>query len=239
MAEINLLDRYPKSARPIEERGRRKLSGGDRLMPRSGNLDNTEVLVEQKLLEIARQFGQAYFDGDRLYGYGGYSYHPRFWTETVARFRDYYKLEEDASVLDVGCAKGFMLYDFKKLMPRLNVVGIDISRYAYENSLPEIRPFLQIGNAKKLPFADQSFDLVISINTVHNLPPEECRQALREIRRVTRRHAFISVDAWKTPEEKARLLQWNITAQTYMHADDWKKLFDEVGYDGDYTWFTP
>lgn len=220
MAEIDLLDRYPRSKRLIEERAERKR-------------------VETRRIEIARQFGQAYFDGDRLFGYGGYSYHPRFWTDTVERFRDHYKLAEDASVLDVGCAKGFMLYDFKKLMPRLNVAGIDISSYACAHSMPEIKPFLSVGDAKKLPFADGSFDLVISINTVHNLLPDECRQALREIQRVTRRHAFISVDAWKTEEEKKRLLDWNITALTAMHADDWKKLFEDVGYRGDYTWFTP
>src|SRR3990167_7185338 len=135
MAEINLLDRYPRSNRPVEERGRRKLAGGDWLMPRSGNPDNTEVLVEQKLLEIARQFGREYFDGDRLYGYGGYTYHSRFWTETVNRMRDYNNLAEDASVLDVGCAKGFMLYDFHRLMPEASLAGIDISEYALDNAL--------------------------------------------------------------------------------------------------------
>ncbi|MBI3316261.1 MAG: hypothetical protein HYZ87_04735, partial [Candidatus Omnitrophica bacterium] len=147
MAEINLLDKYPRSSRPVEERGRRKLAGEGWLMPRPANPDNTEVLVEQKLLGIARRFGKEYFDGDRLYGYGGYNYHPRFWTDTVRRFCDHYRLTEDASVLDVGCAKGFMLYDFKKLIPGLNITGLDISPYAYEHALVEMKPFLRVGNA--------------------------------------------------------------------------------------------
>ena len=214
--EINLLNLYPHSKRPIEERGK---------------------LVTEDHREIARQFDKEYFDGDRLYGYGGYSYNPRFWQATVKRFRDYYRLAEDASVLDVGCAKGFMLHDFKELMPNLTIAGIEISEYAIEHAIEIVKPFLCVDNAKDLRYEDNSFDLVISINTIHNLPLEECKQALREIRRVTRKHAFITVDAWRTEQEQERLMKWNLTALTYMHVDDWKKLFAEVGYTGDYFWF--
>ena len=214
--EINLLDLYPRSKRPIEERGK---------------------MVTEEHRKIARQFGEEYFDGDRLYGYGGYNYHPRFWQATVKRFRDYYQLTENASVLDVGCGKGFMLHDFKELMPNLTITGIDISEYGIEHAIETVKSFLRMGNAKKLPYGDNSFDLVIAINTVHNLPLEECKQALREIQRVTRQHAFVTMDAWRTEEEKKRLLKWNLTALTYLHVDDWERMFEEVGYQGDYFWF--
>jgi len=216
MARVNLLDLYPRSKRPIEERGK---------------------LVTEEHRRVARQFGKEYFDDDRLYGYGGYSYHPRFWQATVKRFRDYYRLAEDASVLDVGCAKGFMLHDFKELMPNLTIAGIDISEYAIAHAIETVKPFLRMGNTKELPYEDKSFDLVISINTIHNLPLEECKQALREIQRVSRKHAFITVDAWRTEEERERLMKWNLTALTYMHVDDWENLFAEVSYIGDYYWF--
>jgi ubiquinone/menaquinone biosynthesis C-methylase UbiE len=216
MGEINLMDQYPRSKRPIEERAR---------------------LVTEEHRKIARQFGKEYFDGDRLYGYGGYYYHPRFWQATVKRFRDYYQLAEDTCVLDVGCGKGFMLHDFKELMPNLTIAGIDISEYAIEHVTETVKSFLRVGNAKELPYEDNSFDLVISITTIHNLPLEECKQALREIERVSRKHAFITVDAWRTEEERERMMKWNLTALTYMHVDDWKKLFAEVGYTGDYYWF--
>jgi len=216
MAEINLLNLYPRSKRPIEERAR---------------------LVTEEHRKIARQFGQEYFDGDRLYGYGGYYYHPRFWHMTVERFRDYYHLAKDASVLDVGCGKGFMLHDFRELMPNLTIAGIDISEYAIEHAIETVEPFLRVGNAKELLYEDNSFDLVIAINTVHNLPLEECKQALQEIQRVSRKHAFVTMDAWRTEEEHERMLKWNLTALTYMHVDDWKNLFAEVGYTGDYYWF--
>ena len=216
MAEINLLDLYPQSNRPLEERA-------------------STITQEQR--NIAREFGKEFFDGERLYGYGGYNYHPRFWQATVKRFRDHYGLADNASVLDVGCAKGFMLHDFKELMPGLTVAGLDISEYAIDNTIESMKPYLQVGNCKELPYDDNSFDLVISINTVHNVPLELCKQSLREIQRVSRAHSFIIVDSWRTEEEKDRMMGWNLTALTYMHADDWKKLFAEVGYTGDHYWF--
>ena len=216
MSEINLMDLYPLSKRPVNERG---------------------SLVTDEDRDIAKQFSKEYFDGNRLQGYGGYSYHPRFWQDTVKRFRDHYGLEEKASVLDVGCAKGFMLHDFKQLMPELTVAGIDISDYAISNAIETVKSFLKVGNAKELPFEDETFDLVISINTIHNLTKEACKQALREIQRVSRKHAFITVDAWRNEHEREQMLKWNLTALTYMHIDDWKKLFAEAGYTGDYYWF--
>lgn len=215
MPEINLLDRYPRSKRPIEERA--AVTEDDRIR--------------------ARRFDREFFDGDRLYGYGGYSYHPRFWQATVHRFAEHYNLAANASILDIGCAKGFMLHDFKELLPNATVAGIDISKYAIENALASVRPYLQVGNALSLPYKDNSFDLVISINTIHNLPLKECKEALKEIQRVGRGKAFITVDAWRSEKEKASMHKWNLTALTYMSVEDWKQLFAEVGYTGDYYWF--
>ena len=155
MAEINLLERYPQSKRSVADRG---------------------PAITEEVREVARRYGRDYFDGDRRYGYGGYSYHPRFWQETVRLFHDHYGLADDASVLDVGCAKGFMLHDFKLLYPGMTVAGIDISEYAIENAIETMKPFLRVGNAKELPFPDRSFDLVTAINTIHNLPLDECKQ---------------------------------------------------------------
>ncbi len=214
--EINLLDKYPRSKRPIEERG-------------------NSITPEHR--EIARRFDRNFFDGDRLTGYGGYNYHPRFWQETVKRFRDHYQLKPDARILDVGCGKGFMLHDFHELMPEATVQGIDISRYAIENAMEDMRPFVSVGDAQTLPFEDNSFDLVISINTVHNLPLKNCKVALQEIERVTSAHAFVTMDAWRNEREKENMLKWNLTALTYMHVDEWVQLFDEIGYTHDYYWF--
>lgn len=218
MAEINLLENYPKSKRDPAGRAAEKTP---------------------EIRAIARRFDKEFFDGDRIYGYGGYNYHPRFWQPVVPDIKEYYGLMVGSSVLDVGCGKGFMMHDFAELIPGVEIKGIDISKYAIENALEDMKPHVQVADAKKLPFPDKSFDLVISINTIHNLPLEECKEALREIMRVSRQDAFVTMDAYRTEEEQKRMDMWNLTAQTYMHVDEWKALFQEVGYTGDYYWFIP
>lgn len=215
--EVNLLDVYPKSNRPIEDRSK-------------------TVTIKDRLL--SRQFGKEYFDGTRNQGYGGYSYNPKFWQPVVKRMQKFYKLNSKSRILDVGCGKGFLLYDFLQLIPGITVSGVDISEYAIQNALDHVKPFVSVANAKKLPFADNTFDLVISLNTIHNLPLEECFQALKEIERVGRRK-FIVNDAYETEADRQNILKWNLTAITYFSTEGWKDLFKLAGYTGDFYWFIP
>ena len=216
--EIDLLVNYPKTKRNVEERGAEK-SEADRA--------------------IARQFGKEFFDGDRRHGYGGFNYFSRFWQPVVPTLRAHFGLGEGSSVLDVGCAKGFMLHDLAELIPGIIVKGVDASSYAIEHAIEDMKPNVQVGDARSLPFPDKSFDVVISINTIHNLDRTECAQALREIERVSRGKSYITVDAYRSDEEKARMFAWNLTAKTIMSVEEWKGFFDEVGYTGDYFWFVP
>ena len=132
-----------------------------------------------------------------------------------------------------------MLYDIAKSIPGIKVSGIDISEYAIKNCMPEMKNFLMIGDAKKLPYSDKSFDIVISINTIHNLEKEDCAKALLEINRVSKKSSFVTVDAYRNDEEKKRMMDWNLTAKTIMSVEGWKDFFQEVGYKGDYYWFIP
>ncbi len=216
--EVDLLVNYPKTKRNVKERGATKTEE-DRA--------------------IARQFGKEFFDGERRHGYGGFTYMDRFWTPVVPTFQNHYNLTEKSSLLDVGAGKGFMLYDFNRLIPGIQISGIDISPYAIENAKPEVKNHLQVANATSLPYPDNSFDLVISINTIHNLEKPDLAKALQEIERVSRKSSFITVDAYRNDEEKELMYHWNLTAKTIMHVDEWKAFFKEVGYTGDYYWFIP
>ena len=216
--EIDLLANYPKAKRDIAGRG-------------------AEKTEEDR--QIARQFGREFFDGDRRHGYGGFGYHPRFWQPVVPTFQKHYNLAAGSRVLDVGCAKGFMLHDFRELIPGIAVQGIDVSSYAITHAKEDVKPFLQVADARTLPFEEGSFDLVIAINTIHNLEKKELEEALREIERVSRSHSFITVDAYRTEEEKELMFAWNLTAKTILHVEEWKELFERVGYTGDYYWFMP
>ena len=216
--EIDLLKNYPKTKRDVKERG--------------------SVKTEEDRA-IARQFGKEFFDGDRRHGYGGFNYHPKFWQPVIPVFQKYFNLTSGSLVLDVGCGKGFMMHDMAELIPGITVKGIDISEYAIENTIEDMKPHVKVADAKALPFEDSFFDVVISINTVHNLVEDECGQALQEIERVSRGKSFITVDAYRNDEEKEQMYAWNLTGRTIMHVDEWKQFFEEVGYTGDYYWFIP
>jgi len=216
--EIDLLVNYPKIKRNVEDRG----------------LAKTE---EDRC--VARKFGQEFFDGERRYGYGGFNYHPRFWQPVVPTLRAHFGLKAGISLLDVGCGKGFMLHDLAALIPGIIVKGVDISEYAIANTIKDMKSHVRVADAYKLPFTDKSFDVVISINTIHNLERVACGHALREIERVSRKGSFITVDAYRTDEEKERMHAWNLTGLTIMHVDEWVAFFKEVGYTGDYYWFIP
>jgi SAM-dependent methyltransferase len=216
--EIDILVNYPKVKRDLSAR---------------------LVSKSEESRAIGRKFGFDYFDGDRNHGYGGFNYQQRFWQPVIPTIIENYQLDHSSVVLDVGCAKGFFLYDLKEALPGISISGIDISDYAIENAKPEVKENLQVASATKLPFKDDSFDFVMSINTVHNLNREDCAISLQEIERVSRGNSFITVDAYRNDEEKARMEAWNLTALTMMSVDEWKEYFLEIGYTGDYYWFIP
>ena len=194
MSEINLLEEMPYTKR---------------------NYDAREAEKTPEIVAIAKKFGEEFFDGERKYGYGGYRYDGR-WKPVVRKLCEHYKLPSDARILDVGCGKGFMLHDFKEYMPDCEVAGVDVSQYAIHHAMESVQPFLLNTSAESLPYADNSFDLVISINTIHNLPVERLKVALKEIQRVSKGHSFVTLDAWRNEKEKENLYKWVLTAETMM-----------------------
>ena len=210
-----------------------------RLYPKPKNRMTERPEITDEDREISRRFDYDYFDGDRRHGYGGFGYHPRFWTDTVDLFTSHYGLTDDSAVLDVGCGKGFMLKDFSLRLPGATLAGVDISSYAIDHADPDVVDLVQVADAANLPFADDSFDLVISVNTVHNLDREGCLRAFAEIQRVSRGSAFVMVDGWKNAEEQDLLQRWVLTARTMLSAEDWLALMAEAGYEGDYAFWNP
>ena len=215
--EINLLRKYPKSKRNLADR----------------------KVNKKKFQKIARKFDKRFFDGSRDTGYGGFNYNPRFWGNVIKDIIKYYKLNNKSSVLDIGCAKGFTLVDLKKRLPKINIRGIDISKYAIKNSHKNVRKFLDVGCCSNLPYKDKSFDLVLAINTIHNLNKKKCSKSIREINRVSKKKSFIMVDAYNNYKQKKRMYDWNLTAKTIMSRKQWKTFFKQNKYKGDYFWFTP
>lgn len=184
-------------------------------------------------MKVAKKYGQEYWDGDRRFGYGGYRYDGR-WKVVAERLIEEYGLRPDACILDVGCGKGYLLYELKKLLPGAKLVGFDISEHALQNAKEEIKESLFLHSAQEpYPFGDGEFDLVISLTTLHNLRVFELKTALNEIERVGR-NKYIVVESYRNEEEMFNLQCWALTCESFFDQQEWIWLFDEFGYTGDY-----
>jgi ubiquinone/menaquinone biosynthesis C-methylase UbiE len=184
--------------------------------------------------EIALRWDRDYWDGERHLGYGGYRYDGR-WRAVAEAVVKHYALPPDARILDVGCGKAFLVYEFTQVLPHARVAGLDISRYALEHAKEEVRPFLVAGTAAKLPWPDQTFDFVYSINTLHNLCNFDLWSALQEIQRVGRHHKLIIVESYRNEREKVNLLYWQLTCRAFLSTREWEWLFQQAGYTGDHS----
>lgn len=184
--------------------------------------------------EVAGRFGQEYWDGERQYGYGGYRYDGR-WLPIAERMAERYALRPSMRILDVGCGKGFLLHEFTRAVPGIQIAGLDISEYALASAKEDVRPHLRLGTAARLPYDDASFDFVVSLGTLHNLPIAELWSALGEIERVRRDGpAYIMVESYRNEREKANLLYWQLTCRSFYSVEDWEWIYARAGYTGDY-----
>jgi ubiquinone/menaquinone biosynthesis C-methylase UbiE len=184
-------------------------------------------------METARRYDADYWDGDRRFGYGGYRYDGR-WKPVAERLIAIYDLKPDAAILDVGCGKGFLLFELQQLLPTARIAGFDISGYAIANAREEVRPHLFVHRAQdRFPFADNEFDLVISLTTLHNLHLPDLAAALREMERVGR-EKYLVVEAYRNEQELFNLQCWALTCAAFFTPAEWEWLFGTFGYGGDY-----
>jgi SAM-dependent methyltransferase len=212
------------------------------------SIDWFGALPKQNRAEIIRQraeisendrasmltYGEEYFDGHTPWGYGGYRYDGRF-SEVVDRLIAHYKLTSNSHILDIGCAKGFLLFEFYKKGFK-NVWGVDISDYAISQVPEELREKCFVGSADDLSrWKDRTIDFVISKDVIHNLPPAGSEKALREIARVSNGSGFLQINSYRDDREKKCLKAWVITIKTVKSTSEWIELFEKVGYRGDYN----
>ena len=192
---------------------------------------------KNKNVKLASKFGFEYFDGHRDQGYGGYKYDGR-WVAVSKRAFKKYNILDGFRILDIGCAKGYFVKDLKDLNSNIKVFGIDISNYALQNCHPDVVGDLKQGDARKLPFPDNSFDLIFSINVIHNFSKNECVKAIKEMNRVSRRkeNIFIQVDAYNDKKDLELFKKWVLTAKTCLKPNEWEKLFIDANFMGDFFW---
>lgn len=181
----------------------------------------------------AKAYGYDYWDGERRFGYGGYTYDGR-WAVVAQKLIETYNLKEDASILDIGCGKGFLMYELKKLLPKCRIVGFDSSSYALLHAKEEIKEHIyQYDAARTLGYSQNEFDLCYSINVLHNLPLYDLKHALQEMSRVGK-NCFFTTESYRNEQELFNLQCWALTCESFFSPKEWEWIFQEFGYKGDY-----
>lgn len=206
-------------------------------------LERVNLPDRAECMRIASQYGKDYWDGDRKYGYGGYTYDGR-WKPVAEEMTRHYSLNTDDYILDIGCGKGFLLSEFTRMGYCTH--GLDISPYAIcdaelhvqneavnKGTIYEVQPGYEVQSATRLPYADKCSDFVYSINVLHNLNYQDLKKAISCIARVMQDKAWICVESFRSEEEKCNLLNWALTCQSYYSPDDWKNILTDNGYNGD------
>lgn len=186
-----------------------------------------------RLSDTASQYGAEYWDGDRSVGFGGYRYDGR-WAPVARDLAKLYELNADSRVLDVGCGKGYLLYELMQIVPGITVRGLDVSVYAVEHAKEEVRESLVVGSAAELPFDTGEFSLAISMTVLDNLHVGDLWSALRELERVSKSSKYVTVQSWRNSREKVNLLLWQVAMNSFYSVEDWEWMYRSAGYSGDY-----
>ena len=185
-------------------------------------------------MKVAKNYEKDYWDGDRKYGYGGYKYIPGRLTNIAKKIIKKFKLNNNSKILDLGCGKGYLLYEIKKILPNCAITGVDISKHAIKNCHPEIREYIFLYDAKKkLPFSNNKFDLAISFGLFHNFSLKELEVSILEFERVSKKN-YLMVESYKNNTELFNLQCWALTCESFLKPDEWIWLFKKFGYKGHY-----
>ena len=208
-----------------------------KLYPKSTNrnvISSNRNKVKTKIKKKLMKFGREYFDGKRIHGYGGYYYNKKFFRKITKEIIRHYKLSDGCKILDIGCAKGFMMYEFRRFLPNAEIWGLDISKYCKMKALSSEKKFIKVGSCHKLPFKNGYFDFIISISTIHNLVEKKISQAIKEIERVKKGKSFIRVKGHKNLKEKKFIDDWNLVAKSNLSIKEWKQMLKKSKYTGDF-----
>lgn len=190
------------------------------------------ILTKSNTMKISKKYGFDYWDGNRKFGYGGY-YDDGRWKSVAKKIIKKYKLNSKSKVLDIGCGKGYLVKELSSALNSKNVYGLDISRYAINKSPKIIKKNLKVFDARKKIDFNKKFDLVISINLIHNFELKEVFSFLKNIISISKK-SYISTESYRNEKELYNLQCWALTCESFFSNKEWKWILSASNYNRDY-----
>lgn len=94
-------------------------------------------------------------------------------------------------ILDAGCGTGRNILELQRLFPNASVYGVDLHLEAVRCCKQRNISHVITGNIRKLPFPDQTFDLIVSCDVLYHRAVPDTGAALRELRRILRPQGYL------------------------------------------------
>ena len=184
----------------------------------------------------AWKLSNQYYDGHRNNGYGGFKYDGR-WLKILPKIIKKYKIKENAKILDLGCKKGFIMKDFKILLPNCEVWGIEDHKYPIINAEKEIKSKIIKSKYYDIPFEDNYFDFTIGFSSIYRYNFYDLVETIKEIKRVSKK-SFITLGAYSNEKNRVIFNKWSLLGTTILHEKEWIELFKLLKFSGDYYFTT-
>ena len=192
-----------------------------------------KITIDKKI--IAWKKGKSLYDGKRSEGYGGFYYDGR-WLKILPKIIKKYGLTNKSQVLEIGSKKGFLLYDLKKILPKIKCFGVEDHIYPIKKSPSSVKKFIKLAKYNKLPFKTNSINFVISNAAIYSYNFGDLIEIFKEINRVLKKNskALVSVAAYENHKELEKFKNWSTLSTVVLSKKEWLRFFKLVGYKGDY-----
>ena len=176
-------------------------------------------------------FGYDYFDNPKSgRGYGGYVYDGRYY-ETAKKIIDHYKLNPNSKILEIGCAKGYLLYEFFRL--KMDVIGYDISRYAVDNCKEELKEMIFLGGVCDINESDRIYDLAIAKEVLSHMAIDDILFTINKLQNISK-NIYLLLQTVSEKKKASDMQSWDSTYKTMMTKKNWEKVLSSCSFHGDY-----
>ena len=189
--------------------------------------------IEHRIVASERK--KNFFDGDRNCGYGGLKYDGR-WNVVAKKIIKKFNLKNKSKVLQIASEKGFLLHEIKKVNPKINILGVETSKYAINKTIKPVKKFIKkVDSFSNIDLINGKFNCVIALGAVYIHTLSDAIQLLKNIQRLSNGKSFITLASYETEKDYWLFKDWTVLGTLIYKKEEWKKIMKYAGYTGFYS----